>query len=405
MNKQTPSPVSHCPSLTGCGNSQDSLDPHGLRGFSERCMALASDTPIPTLEGWMPINKIRPGQTVFDQSGRQRTVVAVCHRQPEPVFRVMFDDKSYLTAGAQQPWVTATHTLRHRAHRGRFPIGNWAWDFLPPDTERIQSSLIHQRGSLIEAMHSVPVARPLILPGRKLPIDPYLLGLWLGDGTSGGSIITCHEDDEPVYRKRASRAGENWRIMGDKNGVLSCSLARGPKPLFHTRLRQLEILHNKQVPPMYLRASKDQRLELLRGLMDSDGCVNHRGQAEFTSISEVLSRGVLELALTLGQKATRRKGDAKLYGIRISDKWRVNFAPTIYVFSLPRKAEVLKGPMERRGRVTLPRVVQRYIRSVEPAPMDSTICIVVDSPTRMFLAGEHMIPVRSAGLVGSSGHQ
>ena len=89
--------------------------------------------------------------------------------------------------------------------------------------------------------------------------------------------------------------------------------------------------------------------------MDSDGCVDHRGQAEFTSISEVLSRGVLELALTLAQKATRRKGDAKLYGIRISDKWRVTFAPTIHVFSLPRKAEILKGPMERRGRVTLPK--------------------------------------------------
>ena len=368
-------------------------------------MALAGETPVPTLEGWMPINKIRPGQTVFDQSGRRRTVVAVCHREPEPVFRVAFDDESYLTAGADQPWVTATHPLRHRAHTGGFRIENLAWDFLPPTTEQIQSSLIHRRGSLIEAMHSVPVAGPLILPGRELPIDPYLLGLWLGDGTSGSPIITCHEDDEPFYRKRAIGAGENWRIMGDRNGVLSCSLARGPQPLFLIRLRRLEVLNNKHVPPMYLRASRDQRLELLRGLMDSDGCVDHRGQAEFTSISEVLSRGVLELALTLAQKATRRKGDAKLYGIRISDKWRVTFAPTIYVFSLPRKAEILKGPMERRGRVTLPRVAQRYIRSVEPASMDETTCIVVDSPTRMFLAGEHMIPVRSGGLVGRSGHQ
>ena len=150
-------------------------------------MALAGETPVPTLEGWMLINKIRPGQTVFDQSGRQNTVVAVCHREPEPVFRVAFDDESYLTAGADQPWVTATHPLRHRAHTGGFRIENLAWDFLPPTTEQIQSSLIHRRGSLIEAMHSVPVAGPLILPGRELPIDPYLLGLWLGDGTSGSA--------------------------------------------------------------------------------------------------------------------------------------------------------------------------------------------------------------------------
>ena len=43
---------------------------------------------------------------MFDQAGQQQTVVAVCHRQPEPVFRVTFDDESCLIAGAQQPWVT-----------------------------------------------------------------------------------------------------------------------------------------------------------------------------------------------------------------------------------------------------------------------------------------------------------
>ena len=254
-------------------------------------------------------------------------------------------------------------------------------------------------------MHSVPVAGPLILPGRELPIDPYLLGLWLGDGSSGCSVITCHEDDEPVYRQIAIRAGEKWRIMGDRNGVLSCSLARGPQPLFHTRLRRLEVLNNKHVPPMYLRASRDQRVELLRGLMDSDGCVDHRGQAEFTSISEVLSRGVLELALTLAQKATRRKGDAKLYGRRISDKWRGTFAPTIYVFSLQRKAEVQKGPMERRGRVTTPQggTAVHPLRRAGTHGRNYMHCC--GFPTRMFLAGEHMIPVRSAGLVGESGHQ
>ena len=250
-------------------------------------------------------------------------------------------------------------------------------------------------------MHSVPLAKPLVLPHRELPIDPYLLGLWLGDGTSSSPVITCHEDDEPHYREKALAAGERWRTTRGRNRVLSCSMARGPHPLLRNRLSQLEVLNHKHVPMLYLRSSVGHRTDLLRGLMDSDGCIHHgTGQAEYTSISEDLSKGVLELALTLGQKGTLRQGDAKLDGIRISDKWRVTFTPTILAFSLPRKAEVLNTFLERRGRGILPRLAQRYIRSVEPVSVEPTVCIVVNSPTRMFLAGEHMIPVRSSGLVG-----
>ena len=338
---------------------------------------------------------------MFDQAGHQCTVLAVCHRDAEPVFRVGFDDRTFLMAGAQQPWVTMTHRTRHRIHVRKFAIPDWASDFAPPTTEQVRGTLMHIRRSLREAMHSVPLAMALTLPERELPIDPYLLGLWLGDGSSGSPVITCHRDDEPHFRQKALCAGENWRIMRNKTGVLTCSMARGPLPLFLTRLRQLGVLNNKRIPHMYLRAGNEQRLELLRGLMDSDGCVDGRaGQAEFTSILDDLSKGALELALTLGQKATRSKGDAKLYGRRISDKYRVTFAPTMDVFSLPRKAEVLKEHLELRAHVILPRVAQRYLRAVEPASVASTVCIIVDSPARMFLAGAQMIPVRSAGLVG-----
>ena len=255
-------------------------------------MALVSNTPIATPDGWAPLYQISSGQTVFDQAGQQCTVLAVCHRGLEPVYRVMFDDGSCLVAGAQHPWVTLTHSLRHQIHVGNFALPDWAWNFAPPTTEQVKACLIHRRKSLVESMHSVPVAMPLILPERELPIDPYLLGLWLGDGSSGSPVITSEWKDEPHYRDRALLAGENWRIMGDKKGVLTCSMARGSHPLFLHRLRDLEVFNNKHIPPVYLRASAPQRLELLRGLMDSDGCIGRRaGQAEFTSISPDLSGG------------------------------------------------------------------------------------------------------------------
>ena len=136
-------------------------------------------------------------------------------------------------------------------------------------------------------------------------------------------------------------------------------------PLYNP-LRELGVLNNKHVPTIYLRADSAQRLALLQGLMDSDGHIDKRGgMAEYVSTSEKLARGVLELALTLGQKASISKGDAMLRGERISDRWRICFTPTIDAPSLSRKADRLAEFLKVRETITLPRMSQRYIRSVE----------------------------------------
>ena len=130
--------------------------------------------------------------------------------------------------------------------------------------------------------------------------------------------------------------------------------------------------------------------------MDSDGTIDRRnGVAEYTSISERLARGVLELLLTLGQKATMTRvvDGAKLYGRIICDDWSVNFSPTIMAVSLPRKVGKLAGPLERRTAPALSRLDQRYIRGVEPHGVGPTTCMAVNSHSGLFLAGRQMIPV------------
>ena len=365
------------------------------------CMAISCHTPVPTPDGWVTLKDIAPGQEVFDQRGWRCTVIAVCQREPEMVHQVEFDDESILLAGAHHPWVTVRHHLRHRIHSGRFGLDDWASSFDTRTTEEIRDSLVYRSGTLVESMHSVPVARPLKLPDADLPIDPYILGLWLGDGTSTAPNITCHQSDEPHYRERAIAAGENWRILSDRNGVLTCSLAWGPEPILRTRLRGLGLLGNKHIPPIYLRASDHQRVELLRGLMDSDGHFElERRPAEFTSTSQTLAKGTHELSLSLGQKATMRERDAVLHRRWISDAWRVCFTPSRVLASLPRKAARATRLLERRQHVILPRTVQRYIRSVVPVTEHPTTCLFVDSPCRMLLVGESMIPVRTSGLPG-----
>ena len=375
-------------------------------------MGLADHTPIPTPDGWINVGDIGIGQKAFDERGEPCTVVGVYPQREQPLYRVSFDrdkdrqgneveESPFILAGLLQPWVPLTHSLRAKIHKHTRRLEHWASRLIPFTTEDIQRHLLYEAGTCIEAMYSIPLARPLQLPERDLVIDPYLLGVWLGDGSSHIAAITCQQDDEPHYRRLAIAAGENWRIAGDKEGVLLCTLTRPPpcpsRLRFTTRLRELGVLNNKHIPTIYLRAGNAQRLTLLQGLMDSDGHIEKRaGLAEYVSTSEKLARGVLELALTLGQKASILKGDAVLRRRRISDKWRICFTPTICAPSLSRKADRLAEFLKVRETITLPRMSQRYIRSVEAGGAWAATCIEVDSPSRLFLAGRYLIPVLSA---------
>lgn len=148
---------------------------------------------------------------------------------------------------------------------------------------------------------------------------------------------------------------------------------------------------NKHIPPTYLRASVAQRLALLQGLMDTDGHAALDGGCEFDNTSERLARDVLELALSLGLKATILEGAAKLNGVEVSRKWRVRFTTSLPVFGLTRKLERL-NPAPRRTNAF------RYLVACERVDSVPTRCIAVDSPTRQYLAGTSLIPTHNTDL-------
>ena len=211
---------------------------------------LADATPIPTPDGWTTVGGIALGQHAFDERGQPCTVIGVYPQGDQPVCWVIFDDWSILTAGSRQPWVTLTHSHRAKIHKATRYLEQWASCLMPFTTEEICSNPIYRAGTLVEAMHTIPLALPLQLPARHLPIDPYLLGLWLGDGTSVSADITCHPDDEPHYRERALAARENWRIKkfgGPGGDILTCTLSGEPQPRFLTRLRELGVKGNKHL--------------------------------------------------------------------------------------------------------------------------------------------------------------
>ena len=240
----------------------------------------------------------------------------ISHGSREPVERVEFGDGSCIVVGKLHHWRTLTFADRSRISRNDGRPQLRTLTFLPFTTEELRQSLKHHSGKQETSTHSVPLAHALTLPEQNLAVPPYVLGMWLGDGKANEVVIICSAHDEPHYKEKIKGLGENWRIRNTVEETVCCSLAGEPDPGLRTRLRQLGVLNNKHVPAAHLRESQSQRLELLKGLMDSDSHIYAEGNAEFTSTSEALAQGAMEIILSLGMKPTTKKSDSPKHKTR-----------------------------------------------------------------------------------------
>lgn len=352
--------------------------------------ALALDTPIPTPGGWKLNGDLVDGDVVFDERGTPcRVVCAHPVRYDRPCFRVEFSDGSHIVADAEHRWLTIDNRARKAARRSRVPR------HVPEvvTTSQIAATLLDGR----ELNHAIPCAAALQCPDVDLPIDPYILGCWLGDGHAAGSDITT-ADPEVVEAFTAAGYTLTPRVSSNAGAAITYSTSSGrglghASRSLHRALRLLGLLNNKHIPSIYLRASAAQRQALLQGLFDTDGhCDAATGSLEFCSTSKTLAHGVLELALASGVKAVLYVGRASLNGRDCGPKYRVCFTAhrDIPFFRIERK---LRRQRPRGAQAA--RAYRRYITAVVPVPSVPVRCLTVDSPSHLYLAGQAMIPTHN----------
>jgi DNA segregation ATPase FtsK/SpoIIIE-like protein len=235
--------------------------------------------------------------------------------------------------------------------------------------------------------HSVGVCRPLEYPERDLPIAPYTLGGWLGDGDSSGSRITC-ADREILDNIQA----DGYTVTGHRNRLNHCILP-SDAPTIPARLNRLGVLRNKHIPVLYLRASVAQRRALLAGLLDTDGYCSERGSVSLSLTNKRLAHDALDLVLGLGYKATMRTKPCKGRCEDTSTAYTVSFTPHEPVFRLNRK-------LTRQVKIKPTSLTrQRYITAVRPIQSVPVRCIQVDSRSRLYLASRSCIPTHNSTCV------
>lgn len=346
--------------------------------------ALCVATKIPTPTGWTTMGALKDGDTVYGADGRPCTVI-----QAHPIsndrdcYRLTFDDGEQVVASAEHMWAVYDRV----SERERVV-----------DTNYISKNLRRKNGKYQSVNFSVRMAEPL-QGASDLPIPPYTMGAWIGDGDSDCARMTCAFSDIQVIREIESEGIPTTQQSkhSSTTGRFSLSAGRGNGlDTVNAKLRLLGLLGNKHIPSAYLRASVKDRMALLQGLMDTDGYIAVRGQCEYTSVRKEIADGVMELLASLGIKANMNKHPSKIYGKDCGYRYRVMFWPgTTPVFRLKRKLDRQCVPHSRRRLSG-----ERRIVSCEKIDSTPVRCITVDSADSLFLCGSGMIPTHNSPMAG-----
>jgi len=351
--------------------------------------ALDIKTPILTTKGWKTMKDVGVGDYVFGDDGKPaRVTFATEVMHNHKCYKLTFSDGSEIIADAEHQWTVENKKFRKNRARAK----NTASTLETKTTEELLKDYVSiRKDGRKESNYSIPTCGPLQYEEKSLKIPPYILGSWLGDGTSSNAGFTT-ADEEMIglfeeygytlakinsgkYEYKISRKEKRKKIRGGYTDI----------GIFMGELREYNLIENKHIPEIYKTAKYEQRLELLQGLMDTDGYCSVLGHCEYCGVNKKLVSDVYELILGLGIKAALYEYDCKLYGRIIGKKYRIKFSTDLQVFKLRRKIDNLFSKNRKQD------TKRRFIKKIEEVKSVPVKCISVDNENKLYLAGKNLI--------------
>lgn len=341
--------------------------------------ALTLDTPVLTRNGYVPMREINVGTEVFARDGKCYPVIAVYPQGKKTVYRVSFEDGTYVDCCKEHLWVYKTIDDVVRRNE-------WRVDTL----ENIMNNHPIKRGRGYNIC--IPVSAPIQFDKSVLPLDPYVLGSLLGDGGFTTDRISFTTVDEKIVDKLNSRLSdfEGAFIRNESN----------LQYLFRSNIRENKLYRciqslglqgtnssNKFIPNMYLTASVEDRKELVRGLVDTDGTVTSSGSVIYCTGSKQLCEDFAYLIRSLGYRCrvnvyNRNSKNLPEYRVYVSAKTNELLS------SDHRKSQFKKSyDNNHKNHYDLLKVVDIEVLGVE----EEMQCITVDSPDHTFICGDFIV--------------
>ncbi|MBM7056612.1 PhoH family protein [Streptomyces durocortorensis] len=352
-------------------------------------------TNVLTPDGWRPIGSLEVGDLVIGSNGEPTPVLGVYPQGEKDIYRVSAQDGSWTLCCGEHLWTVRTASDRRR---------DKPWRVL--ETKEMIGNL---RAAHARRYELPMLTAPVSHPEREVPMDPYALGLLLGDGCLTGSTTPSFAtaDQELAEALQGVLTGVTVRHKGGPDYVLNRTKAAGDVVTLENPvtavLRQLDLLgtrsHSKFVPDGYLHNSAEVRLGVLQGLLDADGGPvtqsDRTCRVQYSTSSIVLRDDVIALVQSLGGVAytRRRPADGRApdlakgrpvhhrYDAHIVD---IRLPEGIEPFRLARKAEKYRAA----GGGGRP---MRFIDSIEPAGREEAVCIQVAAEDSLYVTQDYLL--------------
>jgi len=335
---------------------------------------LPLDTPILTNSGWKTMGTLINTDKVYDKDGNLVEILNISKVKNKKCLKIKFDNNEEIVSDFEHRWLV--YTKNGSVKKEMVMTTQEIKDYNDSLSNRQSYNIL-----------KIDNPKPLNNAKIELPIDPYVLGVWLGDGHSVDAKITqANVEVWKEIEKRGYEIGEDLSQGGAGKATT--------RTIFdlQSKLRVNSLLKNKHIPEIYLSSSYEQRLDLLRGLMDSDGTYNKtRKRFVMESTRESQTKYFTEIASTLGIKVSNSNFDKKFNG-KIVKCYRASFVTNDFNPFLCRNQDLeLKLKKDRR--------TFRSIISVEEVDSVATKCIEVDSPSSTFLCGKTLLVTHNTNKI------
>jgi hypothetical protein len=348
------------------------------------------------------IGDIKVGDKVIGSDGKPHNVIGVFPQGVKETYRITFNDGFSILTGDEHLWSVLSPNYGKNTKNGRrkkslvlstkqmYEGGKIKVKGIDYNKDKEYEIETYYKSPNSNNKWQIPIVEPIQFERNdNLPINPYFLGLILGDGhiNKSSCVFTVHCDD---YDELFDSFGltENKKIKNQRKGnkLIGRGVLNGLK-LNETRS------HNKFIPEIYKYSSVENRLSILQGLMDTDGhCMFNGGGkflgTEFSTISKQLCDDVVEIVQTLGGIArvktripTYTYNGEKNKG-KLSYRVNIKLPKGMNPFKLKRKANKYIEPKKYP--------TGRYIKNIEKVGFEDSVCISVDSPDKLYVT-EHCI--------------
>lgn len=331
---------------------------------------IADSEPVLTTDGWKRHGDLAVGDSVFAPDGTPTRIIAIGQPSNEKV-EVEFTDGSRVRVHPEHEW-----TVYDRAY------GEWR----TVETQWMTTQAMQSGG---RSRFQLPDRAALQCPTRALPVDPYTLGAWLGDGTTGAALLCGAPADLDHIVARIPYTRSRRYVQASTGVAYQRFLG------LMTDLRRSGVLNDKHIPDDYQLAHETQRRALLAGLVDTDGSVGEDGRVRFVTCSEHLANDVAQLARGLGYRVGlyRRREPARAIERAIRDRqicWEVAWTPLdgLGQGTLPRKVNPRHGTARRIG-----------IRAIHAAADEPGRCISVNRADGLYLVGRALLPTHNSEAI------